>query len=408
MRWALVTAILLMGGALAVTVWSTHAGVAGASEALIRGQADLFQHDIRGRAVALGHAPTEADLAELLADHAPEGLRFLATLNGRDQILAAAGEATQSGAALTAALASQKGDTPMRVEGRVRVVFRGPARRRFALRHHLNPYRPSALMIEFEPLQAEALRAAAARTLGVGSVAAGMLLVLALGAVRWSWRRATVERERERERRLASLGQLSAVLAHEIRNPLASLKGNAQLLASSLPEGERPRAKADRVVEEAIRLEELTEDLLAFARTGELHRVALDPAALLRQSVAAEHAGAIEIDVTGAPSSWRLDPDRMRQALTNLLDNALVAGAPVTAAVTTDDGKLLFEVRDRGPGVAPEDRARIFEPFFTKRTRGTGLGLAVVKRVVELHQGTLTVDDAPGGGARFRLWLPKG
>ena len=212
--------------------------------------------------------------------------------------------------------------------------------------------------------------------------------------------------------RLASLGQLSAVLAHEIRNPLASLKGNAQLLAQLLPAGDKPRAKADRVVDEAIRLEDLTNDLLAFARTGELHRREVDPAALLREvaSAAAPEGGpapAIELDTGAAPRTWSLDPERMRQVLGNLCDNAVKAGAPVRASVSLDGGgRLRFQVRDAGAGIAPDDLPHIFEPFFTKRIQGTGLGLAVAKRVVELHQGAITAANAPGGGAIFQVTLP--
>jgi two-component system sensor histidine kinase HydH len=404
-RWALVAAIVLMGAALAVTAWSTRAGVERASDALIRGQADLFQHDVRNRLSELDAPPTDADLAELLDEHAPDGLRFIATLGPMSQITAEAGSASPNDTAL--AWARQESDSPLRIGDRVRVIFRGPARHRMVRRRGRFAGRPSAIVIELEPRQAEALRGAAARTLGIGAAAATMLLLVALGLVRWFMRSAAFERERERERRLASLGQLSAVLAHEIRNPLASLKGNAQLLAGLLPEGDKPRAKADRVVDEAIRLELLTRDLLEFARTGALHPVSIDPAALLTETAAAV-SKEIRVETAGAPSAWTLDPDRIRQALSNLLDNAVKAGAPVIAKVAAAGDRLVVEVRDSGPGVPAEDLPHLFEPFFTTRTRGTGLGLAVVKRAIELHHGSLSVENAPGGGARFRISLPKG
>jgi two-component system sensor histidine kinase HydH len=217
--------------------------------------------------------------------------------------------------------------------------------------------------------------------------------------------REALERRLAHERRLASLGEMSAVLAHEIRNPLASLKGNAQLLAELLPEGAKPRAKADRVVAEAVRLENLTNDLLAFVRTGELARAPVDPAALLREAAASVGAE-IAVESTAAPASWSLDGPRMLQVLTNLIDNAVQAGPPVRARVAASGRRLVFEVADRGPGVDPADAERIFEPFFTKRTQGTGLGLAVARRVVELHGGTIAVDAEPGGGARFRVEVP--
>ena len=116
----------------------------------------------------------------------------------------------------------------------------------------------------------------------------------------------------------------------------------------------------------------------------------------------------IQIDVAGAPDAWSLDANRMTQVLTNLLENAVQAGAPVRARVASEGGRLVFEVRDSGPGVPEDERERIFEPFYTKRVRGTGLGLAVAKRVVELHRGTISVANAPGGGAVFRVALPRG
>jgi two-component system sensor histidine kinase HydH len=259
------------------------------------------------------------------------------------------------------------------------------------------------LMIETESNKAAALRAAATQTLLVGSIAALVLLALAGWLVLAELRRRARERERERERRLASLGEMSAVLAHEIRNPLASLKGNAQLLAASLPAGEKPRAKADRVVDEAVRLERLTQDLLTFVRTGELAIASTSVATLLRDAAAAVSP---EITVESIDGDVALDAQRMHQTLVNLLENAIAAGPPVRLVAARDGGRLAIDVIDHGPGVPADTRDKVFEPFFTNKTRGTGLGLAIARRVVELHRGTLTVDDAPGGGARFRIEIP--
>jgi two-component system sensor histidine kinase HydH len=201
---------------------------------------------------------------------------------------------------------------------------------------------------------------------------------------------------------------MSAVLAHEIRNPLASLKGNAQLLAASLADSERHGAKARRVVDEAVRLESLTADLLEYVRTGELHRREVSPAALLREAVDAVDPAAISLDSVGAGAGWTLDPERMRQVLVNLLENAVAAGAPVRASVREEGARLHFVIQDSGPGVPPSERERIFEPFHTTRTRGTGLGLAVARRVVEQHGGSISVENAAAGGAVFSVVLPRG
>jgi two-component system sensor histidine kinase HydH len=187
------------------------------------------------------------------------------------------------------------------------------------------------------------------------------------------------------------------VLAHEIKNPLASLKGNAQLLAGGV-EGKQ-KAKAERVVDEAVRLEKLVSDLLAFVRTGQLDRAPMTPASLVPEGVAA--------DLAKAPGTWSLDEPRMRQVIGNLVDNGQAAGGPVTVRIAEEGRRLVIEVADKGPGVPADERDKIFEPFFTKKTRGTGLGLAVARRVVEAHGGTISVGDAPGGGAIFRVEIPE-
>jgi two-component system sensor histidine kinase HydH len=242
----------------------------------------------------------------------------------------------------------------------------------------------------------------------IGVATALLLLALAVVLVRWSLRREAAVRAVEQARHLANLGQMSAVLAHEIRNPLASLKGNAQLLARALPEGERSRAKADRVVEEAVRLEHLTNDLLAFARSGEIHPTPTDPVELVRAAASAVAPGRIEVIDDDAPRTWPVDGERLRQVLVNLFDNAVaLSERPVTATVGRAGSALRLVVRDHGPGLPDGDAAKIFEPFFTTRTRGTGLGLAVCKRLVEAHGGTIAAAPADGGGAAFTILLPK-
>jgi two-component system sensor histidine kinase HydH len=275
--------------------------------------------------------------------------------------------------------------------------------------------RTARYLIEVEPIQANQLRDAATLTLGVGVLAALALLGVAFVLIRREARRQADATERERERRLASVGEMSAVLAHEIKNPLASLKGNAQLLARMLPSGDKPRAKADRVVDEAVRLEQLTNDLLQFVRTGAINRTELDPGELVRDAAASVAAAKVRpgappivtVNTIAAPPRWSLDGGRIRQVVINLVDNAIAAGAPVTVAVRHGRGRLILEVTDHGPGVPEDDREKIFEPFFTGKTQGTGLGLAVVRRVVELHHGTIGVHPSPGGGAVFRAELPE-
>jgi two-component system sensor histidine kinase HydH len=396
--WSVVAVFLLIGIALFATVWTTWTAVYDASDAVERGQALAIEQSVRAELVDLEGPAASSDLAAIVRDHDEEGLRYLALLDNGGAIHAEAGASAAAGA--PAREISPRGRRFEEIGGRLRIQAR-------SLRRMRDGGRAWRIVIELEPVQANVLRDSAALTLGVGALAAASLLGVAIVLVRREARRNAEERLRERERRLASLGEMSAILAHEIKNPLASLKGNAQLLAALLPAGDKPRAKAERVVDEAVRLEKLTNDLLKFVRTGELDRARTDPAALVREA-AASVAGEVEVDTGAAPAAWSLDPGRMREVIVNLVDNAVAAGPPVRATVRAAAGRLVIEVADRGPGVPEEDRDRIFEPFFTGKTQGTGLGLAVVRRVIEQHGGTIAVLGNPGGGALFRVELPEG
>ncbi len=397
--WSIVATFVLIGVALVATVWSTRSSVINASDALRDGQALAIERAVRADIADLDAVPSQENLAAILRDHADEGLRYIGMLEGRGRIDAAAGEAVGD----SVDEAAGQGRTVQIIGGRIRMTLR-------ALRRMKAGGRAARYVVEIEPVQANELRSQAAWTLGIGALAAASLLAVAIVLVRRESRRNADERVRERERRLAHLGEMSAVLAHEIKNPLASLKGNAQLLsqmlAKTLPEGDKPRAKAERVVDEAVRLEQLTNDLLRFVRTGVIQRERVDPAALVREA-AGSVPGEITVETTKAPPAWSLDAGRIREVVVNLVDNAVAAGAPVVATVRTEAKRLVIEVADHGPGVPEEDREKIFEPFHTGKTQGTGLGLAVARRVVESHGGTLSVLSAPSGGALFRAEIPE-
>lgn len=397
--WSVVATFVLIGVALVATVWSTRSSVINASDALRDGQALAIERAVRADIADLDAVPSQEDLAAILRDHASEGLRYIGMLEGRGQIVAAAGEPVGESVEDTVG----PGRSTQIVDGRIRMSLR-------ALRRMKAGGRATRYIVEIEPVQANELRGQAAWTLGIGALAAASLLAVAIVLVRREARRNADERARERERRLAHLGEMSAVLAHEIKNPLASLKGNAQLLsqmiAKALPDGEKPRAKAERVVDEAVRLEQLTNDLLKFVRTGAIHRAPVDPAALVREA-AGSIPGEVSVETAKAPPTWSLDAGRIREVIVNLVDNAVAAGAPVVATVRTEGKRLVLEVADHGPGVPEEDREKIFEPFHTGKTHGTGLGLAVARRVVESHGGTLSVLSAPSGGALFRAEIPE-
>ncbi len=266
------------------------------------------------------------------------------------------------------------------------------------------------LIMEFEPRFANQIGQGARATLFFGLLLLIVLMAGAAAVVQLLRHREELLRRLENERRLSALGEMSAVLAHEIRNPLASLKGHAQLLGETLPDGTREKAKARRVVDEAVRLESLTNDLLAFVRSGNLTRRETDPARLLRDAAEGVGDGRIRLDTTGAPPLWAMDGDRIQQVLTNVLVNAVQASAPeapIEATVCREPTGLAFVVRDHGPGVREPELQRIFEPFHTSKTRGTGLGLAISRRIVTAHGGSISAANHPDGGAVFRIVLPE-
>jgi two-component system sensor histidine kinase HydH len=375
----LAVAIALIAAALLATTWVTRKAVDDAFTAARDGEALAIEQAVRGDLVDVGEMPDQGVLDQLLHDH--PGLRYVAIVDGRGRVIVSAGTAV--GSALRVGRR-----TIAHVGGRIRIETHGAFR-------HARPW--GGLVIEVEPVEADELRDSATWSLAIGGVSAVVMLIVAIALVRRELRRRAEEQIRERERRLASLGEMSAVLAHEIKNPLASLKGNAQLLVGGV-EGKQ-KAKAERVVDEAVRLEKLVSDLLAFVRTGQLERAPIAPASLVPEGV--------EADTHKAPATWSLDEARMRQVIGNLVENGAAAGGPVRVRIAEEGRRLVIEVADKGPGVPVDERDKIFEPFFTKKTRGTGLGLAVARRVVEAHGGTITVGDAPGGGAIFRVEIPE-
>ncbi len=375
----LAVAIVLIAAALLATTGVTRKAVDDAFTAARDGEALAIEQAVRGDLFDLGEMPEQGELDQLMRDHA--GLRYIGIVDAHGHVLVSAGVPVGSEVRVGRRSISHVG-------GRIRIETR-------AVFRHARPW--GGLVIEVEPVDADELRESATWSLAIGGISALVMIGVAIALVRRELRRRAEEQVRERERRLASLGEMSAVLAHEIKNPLASLKGNAQLLAGGVEDKQKP--KAQRVVDEAVRLEKLVADLLAFVRTGQLERRAIAPASLVPDGV--------EADTAGAPATWSLDEARMRQVLGNLIENGQAAGGPVKVRIAEEGRRLVIEVSDKGPGVPADDRDKIFEPFFTKKTRGTGLGLAVARRVVEAHGGTIAVGDAPGGGAVFRVEIPE-
>jgi two-component system sensor histidine kinase HydH len=403
-RVALVAALIVLAVSLLGLVWASNLNVRAAMRPVIRGAASTLFTAVRDRLQAAPDQPVQARLAGAIEALADDELLYVAVINPT-AVEAEAGAASLDHAALLRWAKTASPGVPVRDGDRARVFYRRPR----AIGGLGAPLAPpgDGLVIELYPRVAEQLGATGTRTLVIGVLAALTLIGLTVVLVRWSLGREAAVRELEREAHLAHLGQMSAVLAHEIRNPLASLKGNAQLLAAGIAEGDKARSKADRVVDEATRLETLTNDLLEFARAGQLALTDADPAELVREA-AALAGDRVRTDVAGAPRSWPMDRGRMRQVLVNLVENAVeLSDQPVDVTVARRDRDLVFTIGDRGPGIADADLERVFEPFFTKRTRGTGLGLAVARRLVDLHGGTIKARHRDGGGTVFEVVVPR-
>ncbi len=376
----LVGAAILFGAVIVAAGLATYRAVVEASATIARGQADLLQDEIR---TTLGRGlPTQAEVDELVLANADDELTYLAIVDASGTILVEAGH--RVGPAPVVRPSDGRGGVValVRVGDRMRATYRRGRRARPPERAGAppSPLAGTQLVFEFVPTRSDELITRAGRS-GVIAVLGALLAVLLAVLYAAQHRRAErALRREEQSRRLAALGEMSAVLAHELRNPLASLKGHAQLLERALPAGEALRDKATRVVGEALRLERLSNELLAFVRTGELRRASVDVVALVRTIVDERVQERVRIVVEGPTAEASIDRERVRQIITNLIDNALQAGeGEVEVGVREVGADVEVSVRDRGPGIAEADLPRLFEPFFTTKTQGTGLGLAIAR-----------------------------
>ncbi len=216
--------------------------------------------------------------------------------------------------------------------------------------------------------------------------------------------------------RLAALGEVTALMAHEVRTPLGILRSSAQMLRGEPHLSGEARELVDIVQSETERLNRLVSTMLDQTRMRvpvlqltDAH-VVVARAATLLAAQARERGVQVQLRCLAANALIDADAEQLTQVLLNLLGNAislLPSGGRVEAGSRNEPGRLVIDVDDDGPGIPPEDRQRVFEPFVYKREGGLGLGLAVVRQIVRAHGGDVQADDSPLGGARLRLWIPQ-
>lgn len=208
--------------------------------------------------------------------------------------------------------------------------------------------------------------------------------------------------------RLAALGKVSAQLAHEVRNPLASIRGSAQLIGTDAPEGSQQERLARLIVRESDRLAGLVDNYLKLARPPppslspeRLDQVASETVEMLRADPALR---LLRIEQVLEPVTARVDAGQVKQLLINLLRNAMAATdnqGPIRVAVREQRGAPVLEVWDGAGKLAPEHQPRVFEPFFSTKQGGTGLGLTTVHSIVQAHGGDIAVRSSPDEGTSF-------
>ncbi len=242
-----------------------------------------------------------------------------------------------------------------------------------------------------------------------GRFAGEVLLIRDLTAVKM------LEKELQRSERLAALGKMAAGVAHELRNPLSSIKGLAVLLKSQLSASGGGVETADVLVKEVERLNRSIGELLEYARPAQLNRefTAIDEIIKKTVSLVKVDAESYQISLvlrlaTELPMV-HVDRDKLNQVVLNLFLNAIQAmpnGGILTVRTELDGGNIVVSVRDSGEGIAPENLHRVFDPYFTTKSNGTGLGLALSAKIVEEHGGVMKIFSTLGEYTEIRIILP--
>jgi signal transduction histidine kinase len=225
--------------------------------------------------------------------------------------------------------------------------------------------------------------------------------------------RVRMEEQLREQTSLARLGEMAAVIAHEVKNPLAGIRGAIQVIGGRLPKESKDATVVKEIVNRIDTLNELIKDLLLFARPPHPRPLPVDLAGLVRTTadlLSGDPAlKAVAIQIEGAAPPVLADAELLKIVFQNLLVNsaqAMQGRGEIQVSLEAVGGVCRLIFRDAGPGIAADVLERIFTPFFTTKARGTGLGLATAKRIVEAHAGRIAIDSATGGGTTVTIELP--
>jgi two-component system sensor histidine kinase HydH len=215
---------------------------------------------------------------------------------------------------------------------------------------------------------------------------------------------------------LAAVGEFAAGLAHEVRNPLTAIQVDLQYVENELPPDSSLREPQSKALAEIRRLNATVGDALRVARSGQVRVRAMDLREPFSAAVGAalprfrERGAILEVDLGEDPLSLDGDPDALEQLFLNLLLNAAEAldrGGAASILIDPQESEISVRIRDNGSGMAPEVRARVFEPLFSTRAEGTGLGLPIARRIAVAHGGEIRIESAPGSGTTVEVRLPR-
>ena len=225
--------------------------------------------------------------------------------------------------------------------------------------------------------------------------------------------RVQLESQLREQAALTRLGEMAAVVAHEVKNPLTGIRGAVQIIGSRLPAGSRDAEVIKEIVSRIDALNALMKDLLLFARPPQPRMASVDPVPILEMVVdlVGQDPGArgVPIDVDGDCPKIRADAELLKLIMQNLLLNAVHASqgkGRIRVEVRATDAMCTIAVADTGPGIPPEVREKLFTPFFTTKSRGTGLGLSTAKRFVEAQGGSIAIECPAAGGTVVAIQLP--